>query len=72
MRRARRHTRLKRRARGTGIGMTSRRAVCGRERAAARLTVRGSAPSGARGAPASEGASPSERRTCVCGDNDSC
>jgi hypothetical protein len=34
-----------------------------RERAAARSTVRGSASSGARSAPASEGASPSERRT---------
>ena len=43
--------------------MTSRRAVCERERAAARLTVRDSASLGARGAPASEGASPSERRT---------
>jgi hypothetical protein len=39
-----------RRARGTGIGMASRRAVCERERAAARSTVRGSASSGARSA----------------------
>jgi len=51
-----------RRARGRAVGMTSRRAVCERERAAARLTVRDSASLGARSAPASEGAGPSERR----------
>ena len=51
-----------RRARGTGIGMMSHGAVRVRERAAARLTVRDSASLGARSAPASEGAGPSERR----------
>jgi len=54
--------------------MTSRRA--GREGASPSGGAVNSAPSGAslgaRSAPASEGASPSERRTCVCGDNDSC
>jgi len=52
--------------------MTSRRAVCERERAAARLTVRDSASSGARGAPASEGAGLSERRTGEVEGIDSC
>jgi hypothetical protein len=39
-----------RRARGTGIGMMRHGAVCERQRAAARLTVRDSASLGARSA----------------------
>jgi len=55
-----------RRARGRAVGMTSRRAVCERQRAAARSTARRMAH------PRARGARSAKRATMLVRGNDSC